>query len=170
MSFRDEITEAFVKAKDAECVGCGYCCRKAPCAVANRVYGNGLTECPALSWDEDQKRYFCELCLIPTQMGVDFKKELSVGEGCCSPLFNTERENIRPPEGFKRPVIDKQLRAMLHCMGKGLGFSGDALWLLIHATAKELGEDKEWVKACFRALKEERSQFTNDFMGELREE
>ena len=164
-----EFLEELTKAKDAVCVGCGKCCKTAPCAAAVRVYGNGIRDCPALRYDESDKRYFCSLCEIGGEVGRSFRQELSVGSGCCMPLFNTDRDNIpEPPKERTKPFIDKQLRAFFHAMGRQpFGMSGDAVWLLVHSAAHELGEGKEWIKACFSAIKEERSHMSNEFMGEI---
>jgi hypothetical protein len=67
------------------CVGCGYCCRKAPCARASSnqapcvelVEVDGIWRCGKfLRLDGEAKRIFME--------------DLGIGAGCCSPL-NTDR-------------------------------------------------------------------------------
>lgn len=83
------------KIKYHSCVGCGYCCRKAPCSVAMRIFGNSIKECPALMWDGS--KYFCELCKKDGYLGEKYRKELYIGEGCCSPL-NSDRDNIPAPK------------------------------------------------------------------------
>ncbi len=67
-----------------ECVGCGYCCLKAQCAVSLDVYGP-LARCKALYWNGSM--YRCGLAKLWTE-------ELAIGEGCCSSL-NTWRQDVR---------------------------------------------------------------------------
>ena len=43
------------------CVGCGSCCTKSKCAVANITYGNVEGKCPALEWDVAADRYWCAI-------------------------------------------------------------------------------------------------------------
>ena len=166
-----ELHEAFKKAKDAQCVGCGYCCRKAPCAVASRVYGP-VTECPGLIYDQTEKRYYCDLCRKPGKIGERYREELAVGAGCCSPLFNTDRDNIPPPKIEKEVHIDKQFRTFLHQIGRmgPLGMSGDLLWFLVEGMAKELRMGKEWKKEVFRIIREERSEQADEFLGKVIED
>lgn len=71
------------------CVGCGYCCIQTNCGA----YPGSISECPALIWDQDKQRHFCKLCLLPGKEGEDYKRNLSIGKGCCSNL-NTWRNNI----------------------------------------------------------------------------
>ncbi len=84
------------------CKGSGYCCMKAPCWVSKRVYGEErLREegrCPALIWDEQENRYFCE----QAKNDPEIAKELSVNVGCSSSL-NTFRKNVlhRPKIKFE---------------------------------------------------------------------
>ena len=166
-----EFMKALETARDAQCVGCGRCCRKAPCAVASRVFGP-VNECPALVYDYEEKRYYCELCRKPGELGERYREELAVGAGCCSALFNTDRENIPPPvpKFLKEVRIDKQFRAFLHQMGRmgPFGMSGDLLWLLVDGTARELGFGEDWKREVFRTIKEERPKSADEFMGELK--
>lgn len=72
------------------CVRCGFCCKQAPCHL-----GEGVP-CRFLAEDPDQKgRYLCERI---TQSSGDqrsrFEHELAIGQGCCSPLFNDDRETV----------------------------------------------------------------------------
>lgn len=169
MSVSSDFFTALEQAKDAQCVGCGYCCRRAPCAAAFRVYGP-VTECPALQYDADRKRYFCELCRLPGSIGEKYREELGVGAGCCSALFNTDRENIpEPAVPAPEPKLDRQLRAFLHAMGRmgPFGPSGDLLWLVVHGAAKELGLGDGWARTCLLAIREERGEKADEFMGEV---
>jgi len=75
------------------CVGCGYCCVKTPCWVAQRIYGNSLKHCPELKWVEDEQRHVCRLMTLHEPLGSDYK--LFAGEGCCASLLNSWRTDIR---------------------------------------------------------------------------
>ena len=149
--------------KFKECIGCGFCCKKAPCAAALRIYGNGVTECPALIWDG--KRYWCDLCQQPSGLGERYKEELAIGGGCCATL-NSDRQNIPSPKP-KIKTYSKEVQILLKHLG-GYFINPDALWLAIDSTSKELNDP------CFRKqalywLKEQRNQHQTEFMGELEE-
>lgn len=65
------------------CVGCGFCCLKAPCTLSMGKFGE--RRCPALKWNEE--RYICELA-------SDHWEGLHIGAGCCCAL-NTWRLDVR---------------------------------------------------------------------------
>jgi len=65
------------------CLGCGYCCKKVPCGLAFREFGQ-ITKCPALRWDGH--RYVCDLA-------KDHGEELAIGADCCSSL-NSDRRKL----------------------------------------------------------------------------
>ena len=75
------------------CVGCGYCCKQAPCGLCLRLYGLHTADsgCPVLRHEDG--RYWCGAI---SDAGGDMKKrlveDLAIGDGCCSPLFNTDRD------------------------------------------------------------------------------
>ena len=72
--------------KTRTCVGCGYCCRKAVCCTGMLVYGvEGSTRCPGLVPRDGIFR-----CLLADQ----YREDLAIGAGFCSPLFNEDRERI----------------------------------------------------------------------------
>lgn len=71
------------------CLGCGYCCKKVPCGLAFREFGQ-ITKCPALRWDG--KRYVCDLA-------KDHAEELAIGAGCCSSL-NSDRRKLLDKRGL----------------------------------------------------------------------
>lgn len=82
-----------------ECVGSGYCCKKGPCGLAvarghdMKHWLEGGKGCPDLV--EKDGRYWCGLYLRAAgPKKAKIKYELAIGEGCCSSLFNTEREKI----------------------------------------------------------------------------
>lgn len=74
------------------CVGCGFCCIKAPCAAAVRVYAIRQGRCPGLVWDTT--RYRCALMQLQGQAGDDYRRELAAGVGCCAGL-NTWRQEVK---------------------------------------------------------------------------
>jgi len=71
--------------KTHPCVGCGYCCLKAPCIYAQQRFP-GVTRCPDLFWDGD--RYRCWIGMRFAEVG----KELAIGEGCCSSMNSWRKE------------------------------------------------------------------------------
>ena len=88
--------------ENTPCVGCGYCCRVAPCGYA---YSNSLVpedlglndiwDCPMLKWDAEQNRHICKATVGDTLEAEKARQMLSIGDGCCSPLCNTWRKDIR---------------------------------------------------------------------------
>ena len=79
------------------CIGCGYCCTKAPCMVALMHYNYDIDACPALEWDG--KRHWCQLAReVPGAA-----EKLSVGAGCCSGLNSWRREPLQD----RRPDADR---------------------------------------------------------------
>lgn len=71
------------------CVGCGYCCKKAPCFLSQRTFGDQKAgECPALRYHDG--RYWCGLVEDGDET---VKRELAIGAGCSSALFNTVRDD-----------------------------------------------------------------------------
>lgn len=84
------------------CVGCGYCCKVAPCIPGFLVYGPAKP-CGALRWDEEAGRYFCGIVLDEPERTKDkLKERMAIGAGCSSPLFNTERERTIEMQKSKR--------------------------------------------------------------------
>jgi len=155
-----------------ECVGCGYCCVKAPCPIALRIYGNGITKCPELIWNGT--RHICRLCTLPLPLGNEYRKELSVGEGCCSSL-NTWRTNIinRIPVEFKPTnVLTSEFQDFLFALGTQSFISGDAIWLTIWSFKKMLlkrGYNKEEVETIGEQvnfyIKQNKPSFVESLMG-----
>ena len=64
------------------CLGCGYCCLQATCSLGVELFGVKYP-CPALIWDST--KYRCKLA-------EDFKDELYIGSGCCSPMNDWRKE------------------------------------------------------------------------------
>lgn len=72
-----------------KCVGCGYCCIKAPCSVVLMVYPRLKIgdRCPVLRWSVPKHRYICDFA-------KHFPLRLTIGEGCTSNL-NTWRKDVK---------------------------------------------------------------------------
>ena len=84
-----------MKLNPRQCVGCGYCCKKAMCAVGQGVSVNhSLTvmdqECQFLVWHKEDDKYRCILAMDSPK----YAKMILAGAGCCSPL-NTWRQDVR---------------------------------------------------------------------------
>jgi hypothetical protein len=81
----------------AQCVGCGFECRRGPCGFSNyKMQEDGLTwdkkvGCPYLRQVGIQWR-----CGMYIDAGPELKKAMEevmgIGAGCSASLFNTERE------------------------------------------------------------------------------
>lgn len=68
------------------CVGCGYCCKKALCALGSELHGHELP-CPSLF--EKGGRYWCREAM----KSDDVAQALYIGEGCCSSM-NSDRQKM----------------------------------------------------------------------------
>jgi len=124
------------------------------------VFGSVAGHCPALVYKDG--RYWCDLCR-PTSLVADrYRRELFIGEGCCSPL-NSDRQNIPPPgPTAARPEIGRDCRLLLRAMAHQW-LSGDQLWLILNEAAQVLG--REWMAEAGRIMREERSSMAEQFMG-----
>lgn len=146
-----------------ECVGCGFCCKKTPCELAFRVYGN-VTKCPSLIWDKEAKRYWCKIILDPI-IGPKNMDELYIGAGCCCGL-NTDRDNILPPEETATIAsyqMAKETKILIAKLANQM-ISGDILWLTFNSVAHELNDMRFLDEALFIA-RQQRSSFNEKFMG-----
>lgn len=82
----------------ADCVGCGYCCKKAPCAFGVKHFGYHDPPCKGLVHNEG--RYWC-LLVTNALNGVgpwpleEVMGSLAIGEGCCSSLNSSRRDMLR---------------------------------------------------------------------------
>lgn len=75
------------------CVGCGYCCKKAACVLGTFHHGAPHAPCRSLVFRDG--RYWCGLVLEADEVRAEFiKKEMYMGAGCSSTLFNTDREEM----------------------------------------------------------------------------
>jgi hypothetical protein len=82
--------EGIQKRVPHECVGCGYCCLKAPCGYEVMTHGYNNKRCPELYWDESNNRYKCKAA----EKDPEVAKNLYIGEGCCSNM-NSYRKEVK---------------------------------------------------------------------------
>ncbi len=83
-----------------QCVGCGFCCIKAPCGIVRRerpeFEWGGEDGCPELEWSDEEGRYFCGVVKgAEGELKEQCSKELYIGEGCCCGL-NSWRSDVQP--------------------------------------------------------------------------
>jgi len=127
--------------KVRKCVGCGYCCMKAPCEIARRIYGAGLVECPKLEWSELNNRYICGLMVLEGTQGQDYRQELHCGAGCCCGL-NSWRQDVkkrsRAATSYGHPPIPAMFQAFLKCYGAEPFIGGDTTSLILSSYNAEL--------------------------------
>lgn len=78
-----------------ECIGCGFCCKEAPCVAASIFFRmQKIDRCPGLYWAND--RYWCYL----PKEHEGFKTILKIGEGCefpdnaCRFDFERRKKNV----------------------------------------------------------------------------
>lgn len=144
------------------CVGCGFCCRKTPCSVATRIWGKGLEKCPVLIWDG--KRYWCDLCRKPGQIGIEYRQELAAGEGCCCGL-NTDRQNIPPPENeIQLYHLQPETAILIRCIAHQF-CSPDVMYLALIEAERHYKLGPEFKKAALAILRDNTPSFMSDFMG-----
>jgi len=157
------------------CVGCGYCCITTPCYVSRRIYGDGIEGCPELEWIGT--RYICKLCNRGT-LSERYKEELFIGAGCCSNL-NSWRKDVKPRKNENiieenLVTLDPIFQKFLFCLGKEM-ISGDKVFLILSSLERILlnenkpeKEVKSILTKIVSILKDNRSNFTNSFMGSIK--
>jgi len=64
------------------CLKCGYCCKKATCAIGIS-YGADPTNCMFLLGDKPGG-YHC--WLVDADIHPTIRTDLAIGDGCCEPL------------------------------------------------------------------------------------
>lgn len=157
-----------------ECVGCGFCCIKAPCVAALRLYP-GATICPQLIWDEEKNRYICGLMTLPGNLGLEYQKELAAGAGCCMNL-NDWRKDIKKRTPDKQGTLYNPLspvfQAFLKCYASEPFMNTTVTELVLFKFKEELKnleyEDEDInhiVKNVKYAIAGNRNDFARDFMG-----
>lgn len=158
----------------SKCVGCGFCCIKAPCVAASRLYP-AAEICPQLLWDDEKNRYFCGLMSLPGNLGLEYRKELYAGAGCCMNL-NDWRQDVkkRTPDrqGTLYNPLSPVFQAFLKCYAEEPFMNGNLTALILinfKHKLKELtysDEDIEHIiKNVTHTLTENRNNFARDFMG-----
>lgn len=155
-----------------DCVGCGFCCLKAPCIIAVRLYGP-ISKCPLLIWDKEKKRHLCKLCILPGELGERYRKELYIGEGCCCSLCNDWRDNIQDRTGSEKNKfieLDKYFKIFLHCISKQW-ISGDTVELTLYAMKDSLErsnvskeESEEICKEIRHIFKQNKASYLEGFI------
>jgi len=96
--------------KFAQCVGCGYCCLKAPCAVSVKIFGV-TSLCPALSWRDYRNRYVCSIFKLAVSQFSD--------EGCSSSL-NSWRKTKKIHRREKQELEAKKVKPVVAVENRGL--------------------------------------------------
>ena len=126
--------------KTYPCIGCGYCCMSTPCDVSRRLY-KSADICPQLQWHEDKGRYFCGLMLLPGNIGLEYRKELHAGAGCCSNL-NSWREDVKERSrgalSYKYSPIPVMFQAFLKAYGSEPFLSGDTVAMIMSSFKSNL--------------------------------
>lgn len=160
----------------ADCVGCGYCCIKVPCFVAQRLHGGGLTKCPHLEWTGE--RYTCQIMKGDSAIARRYREELAAGAGCCSGL-NSWRKDVKPRRKeddvaaifLKKNPLPMELQLFARCLGTQF-VSGDTIYLACCAMKRELiirgwkeSDAVEYVERILACFKGNRSSNTEQFMG-----
>ena len=119
--------------KTAPCVGCGYCCISTPCEASLRLY-KSADICPQLEWHKDKGRYFCGLMLLPGNIGLEYRKELHAGAGCCSNL-NDWRKNVKERTRgallYKYQAVPIMFQIFLKAYGSEPFLSGDVMEIIL---------------------------------------
>ena len=89
----------------SECIGCGYCCRKAPCWLGE-ITKNGKW-CDFLVYARKQKKWRCKLMtsIGTVEERLAVRDSLGAGLGCTSSLNTLRRKCIIPtPQEIKEGV------------------------------------------------------------------
>lgn len=78
----------------SDCIGCGYCCTKAPCPTSIKLLGANIIKCSFLYWENG--RHWCSL-ITNTEKKVSnrYRMDLAIGAGCSSSMFNTFRKELK---------------------------------------------------------------------------
>ena len=122
------------------CIRCGYCCTTATCALG-RLHGAKKRNC------EFQKgkrpgQYYCEL----VKNNPNLKKQFEIGEGCSSPLCNTNRENV--------PEIIKYLHKLNFFYNNKVPKIQFYEYIIIHGdyftdSQRNIKEEQKYIKALY---------------------
>ena len=163
--------------KVRDCVGCGFCCIKAPCELSRRIYDGASTSCPALIWNKKEQRYYCDLVLSGPRK-EEYSRELYIAEGCCCGL-NSWRNDIQPrrDKDFEKPIEFKPLQLekifveFLNSLAKQF-ISGDVFYLTLFGMKEkliQLGYNDNQIKNIMKSIEyhfnENRNSRIKNFMG-----
>ena len=156
-----------------QCVGCGFCCLKAPCEASVRLY-KGAEQCPQLIWTGPVNRYLCGLMTLPEPLGESYRKELYANTGCCSGLnswrndVKNRHHNISDP--YQNP-IPQMLQIFLKCWAREF-ISSDVIVLVLSSFIEDLKKanysekEIELIKPrILHYVKENRQSYIKEFMG-----
>lgn len=102
------------------CLGCGFCCKQAPCEIAASKHdlsnwGPGKMGCPSLVWKYG--RHWCAEVMKSTgEAREQRERTLAIGAGCCSSLNSDHllamhREGLTPSSDFGRMALVSLLRS-----------------------------------------------------------
>lgn len=157
-----------------ECNGCGYCCMSVPCDVSRRLY-QSADICPQLQWDKDKNRYLCGLMLLPGQLGIEYKKELHAGAGCCSSLNDWRKdvkERTRGSLSYKYQAVPIVFQVFLKAYGSEPFLSGITTEMILLRFADELkginysdGEVEHIIKSTIHYINSNNSSMFKGFMS-----
>jgi len=119
-----------------------YCCRKVPCVAAVRIHGP-VERCPELNYHDG--RWWCGL--IERAKGAlrdRYVEDMAIGAGCCSSLFNQDRETIPTPDecGWDEKPDPINWKRAFQQLCSGLGHTrmdGDKIDLLARWLEQQMG-------------------------------
>ena len=154
-----------------ECVGCGYCCIKTPCAAALRLYP-GTKQCPQLLWLDG--RYECGLMKISDPIGAEYRRELYAGSGCCCGM-NSWRQDVKqrfPELNYSNLNPLPKLMQMFIISLAGEFISSDSIYLALSSMKGQMEKDDyapEEIESIMQNIVHlfgsGRSTMTKSFMG-----
>lgn len=161
-----------MKEKVEPCIGCGFCCRQAPCAMAVRIHGP-IEKCPELVYYDG--RWWCRA--IENARGPladQYRQAVAIGGGCSSTLCNQDRVKIPTPEDIAQREREARggaepidYRRLFHHVCRSLGqpfmMSGDGLYVIARQIQKDIGQRE--ARAFLYAVRENRDSQTEEFMG-----
>lgn len=163
---------------DRDCIGCGFCCVKAPCVASVLLYRES-SPCPALTWDEENQRHWCELGLFPGPLGEFYRQEMYMGipGGCSSNLNSWRKEPLQDRtkkllDNWLRNPIPKLMQVFLKSIANEPLINMMCIDQAVNRFAVELVEDgyddetidiyKKWIQHFLRA---NRNETFRGFMG-----
>ncbi len=143
--------------RNTECVGCGYCCRKAPCVISKALYNKN--KCPVLTYDG--KRYWCGLI-----------RQMAIGEGCSSSLNSDRSIMVKQKNELMLPIPASNILTSFLKSFSRQWYSSDMLFMMLQSMAydlkekgfkeKDIEETINKIKICMGVT---RSKEAVDFMG-----